>query len=1245
MATTVRGFEGTERFEIKRRLGAGGMGVVYEAYDRERCQTVALKSLNRFDAQALLRFKNEFRALHDIDHPNLVSLYELCEDDGTWFFTMELIRGVDFLTYVRGAAPASVHADAESAASAQSDIWASDTINQRGPGLAVTYDEPRLRAALAQLACGISVLHGTNNVHRDIKPSNILVTQEGRVVLLDFGLVTPATKADQSIQNHVVGTAEYMAPEQAGSGDVGPSADWYSMGVVLYEALTTRLPHQGKTRIQMLINKQQLPAAPPRQWVADVPRDLDALCEMLLSPSPRDRPSASNILRQLGVDPEDPAVGAVSPTTSGGLTYSVPFVGRTEELTRLRAAFEDSKNNPVVAIVEGASGLGKSELVRHFIQGLEHEEPEAVVLAGRCYERDSVAYKAFDGLVDELSRYMIQLPKVAAAGLLPMQAGLLPRLFPVLQRVEQIAAAPRVEESGDPQEMRRQMFAALRELLARIARRAPLVLVIDDLQWTDRDSLTLLQELLGDAAAPRLLLIAAMRPVETAERARILASVRGLAQRRIDLGPFSFEHARELAATLLPGHDDDAIDAIAKEAGGYPLFIMELARYVGAADGDAKTRGISLDEALWQRISQLPGNHLAVLELLSVAGSPITQMIAAQAAEISQAELSKTATGLRIAYLVRTTGIRSDALIEPYHDRVRETVSNHLDDDRRRQCHARLALSLERAGAAKTSPQALVRHAQAAGDVAGAARHAEAAARQAVAATAFDRAVDFFLMALDLGDHGASKLRALRLDLAWALLNAGRGREAAEAFDAASDGAEAAIRRDCTRLAAEQLLISGHIEEGLKRVGTALSEIGEPLLETPKRALLAVLWRRLRLSLRGLGWKERPASEITGAERACLQVMGASALGLSMVDSIRGAAFNARFVQMALQVGDPAEVARALGTEATMASYQGKYKRAHSIVQAVNEIANDHPDAPYIVGWSLIAQGCYHYFRGGFLAGEELLKKALDQLSGVGGTAWERNNASMFVLFCLRYQGRLRALEAGVESLARDAKRRGDLYLEISVRRYGRRFGFLSRDLPQEAQADLDETTWPAPENVFHLQDWQRLEAHCEIALYANRSKAVMDVAREGFAGLARSMLLRIHTVRSPAAFLRGRLLLASSPSADDLRQVVKLARQLRREQEGYVTAWSHLLLAGVESQRGNQEATGEHLRAAIDISKEYSMAFHLAAAQRRLGQLVGGDGGASLVAESDAWMTDEGIVDPEKLCEIVAPGFRDRAR
>jgi serine/threonine protein kinase len=169
-------------------------------------------------------------------------------------------------------------------------------------------------------------------VHRDIKPSNVLVTREGRVVLLDFGLVTEASAEDRSTGAAVVGTPAYMAPEQAASRDVGPPADLYAAGVMLYESLAGRIPIDG-AQLQILLAKQTREAPPPSSVVAGVPADLDALCVKLLRFDPALRPSATDVLRSLSVPRTS---GAVPKRTS---TEAPAFVGRSAEL---RAAFEAS---------------------------------------------------------------------------------------------------------------------------------------------------------------------------------------------------------------------------------------------------------------------------------------------------------------------------------------------------------------------------------------------------------------------------------------------------------------------------------------------------------------------------------------------------------------------------------------------------------------------------------------------------------------------------------------------------------------------------------------------------------------------------------------------------------------------------------------------------------------------------------------------------------------------------------------
>jgi serine/threonine protein kinase len=150
------------RLSILRKLGEGGMGVVYEAFDAQRIGRVALKTLTRLDAANVYRLKNEFRALADVTHENLVRLHELFAEDDAWFFTMELVAGERF------------------------DAWAR-------PESAL--DERRLRAALPQLVLAMSAIHSAGKLHRDLKPSNVLVTPEGRIAVLDFGLAVDAALA------------------------------------------------------------------------------------------------------------------------------------------------------------------------------------------------------------------------------------------------------------------------------------------------------------------------------------------------------------------------------------------------------------------------------------------------------------------------------------------------------------------------------------------------------------------------------------------------------------------------------------------------------------------------------------------------------------------------------------------------------------------------------------------------------------------------------------------------------------------------------------------------------------------------------------------------------------------------------------------------------------------------------------------------------------------------------------------
>ncbi len=1210
-------FDAGERFEVRRQLGAGGMGVVYEAYDRELQELVALKTLRDADGVWLTRFKQEFRSLHDLAHRNLVAFGEFFDGPTEPFFSMELIRGVDVLTYVR--------ADAGAVAA----------------GAPPPYDEPRLRAALHQLALGLVALHDVGKVHRDVKPANVLVAEDGRVTLVDFGLVADRHGARLSTAGDLVGTVEYMAPEQALAGELTAAADWYSLGVVLFEALTGQLPHGGRSPFEIIVNKREAAAPPPRQLAPGTPPDLDALCVALLATDPARRPGAVEVLAALaGAPSATAAIPAPMPPAAPAL-----FVGRGAELAALRAAYADVRDQPLIVLVEGASGVGKSHLVERFLDQLAHEAPRAVILSGRCYEREAVPFKALDGIADHLAGYLARLPAAAVAAVLPRRPALLGRLFPALKRVEAIAAAEPVPDVPDPHDQRQRMFAAFRELFLRLAERGPVVWFIDDLQWTDADSLVLLAELLAHEDRLPVLIVATVRPIDDPARHALLATVAGLAPtRRLPLHELPPGEARALAAQLLPGYRAATLDAMAADAAGHPMLLVELARHVDATDVRT-TAATTLEEMLTRRIARLTPAARALLEVLAVFGGPLAQDVAALAAELSTAEQVKATAALRAAHLVRTDGTRRSDRVVAYHDRVREHVDAQLTAARRRLLHERLALAMERTGMAAHNPHALVRHARAAGRNTLAATYALAAARRAVDALAFDQAAEYFAEAIEVGTHDEAALRGLQIERATALMHAGRGPEAAATFMAAAHGAEPAVRLDCQRQAAEQWIITGHLQQGMAALRSSLDDIGEPPAGSPRRALARVLWHRARLRLRGTGATRRLESQIPVETLRRLDVLRAVAHGLAMIDNIRGADFNGRYLLLALKTGEPRRLVGALATEIVfLASQAGRAgQHARRLYAELGPLADACPDRAYGRTWLLLADGAASFFEGRFRAAATTLAQAEEIFAeGPRGLTYEKNNTRVFRVHALRMLGAVQQHGALIAELVRAGRQRGDRYLETSLRLLQVQ-SLLARGDVAEARRNIDDATWTPPEHGYHLQHWYELRARVELALYEGQAGAALERLAPAFAALRRSLLLRVKLVRADAVYLHARLALAAmhaghpAPRGRDL--VERAIAELEAEQVGYASVFALLLRAGLAgiSPGARADEVVRCLRQALALAAANDMAIQAAAAQALLGALIAGAGGDADRAAAAAYVAQHRIAEPARFFAIVA--------
>lgn len=768
---------GTARFKYIDILGKGGMGDVYDAYDRDRGMRVALKKLRNVDAASVYRFKREFRALRGLSHPNIIALYELVAENEQWFLTMERVDGRDLIAYVQEFGSYNPTASGPTASHVQSfDSTATRTATSSGfdidehcdatglptppqyrPHIDDVVDLDRLRDTLRQLAEALFVLHSAGMVHRDLKPSNVMVTREGRVVLMDFGIVTELLRPVDPVDGHkMVGTPSFMAPEQTHGHPATAAADWYAFGVLLYIALAKRLPFQGGVS-QILRAKVELDPLSPAAFVDGIPDDLNDLCMYLLRRDPSERPDDRDVLAQLGANPERMAF-------SSGATFHGAdiFVGRTEELRVLHEAYKQVQSGGTRCIcVRAPSGMGKSSLLDRFAEELA--EPEwhqlpPLVLEARCQETENLSYKAFDGVMDALCNHILSLADDERDAFVPQSSHALSKIFPVLRRI------PGWETDGplahlNPNELRGQAVYAMRSLLACVVHTRPVVMRIDDIHWADRDSVELLLGILAPPTPERLLLVSSLRSDahdESIERALIdmLATLeqRGVGQ-TIELGPLFGNEQRALikALALQRGLFEDLDEQLWFESEGHPMLLAELVWYAMEAPQElaGAAANLSLEGVMNRRVSRLPETARALLEAIAVAGEPLPVFVLADACKMTSVERERSLSILQITHLAHTVRKHeTERWLDVYHDKVRETVLAHLPARRSRDLHRELARALELWPRAQASSMA--RHYLAAGDTRRSVEHLVDAAQRAVHTLAIDRAAELFRAAGDL---------------------------------------------------------------------------------------------------------------------------------------------------------------------------------------------------------------------------------------------------------------------------------------------------------------------------------------------------------------------------------------------------------------------------------------------------------------------------------------------------------------
>ena len=925
-----------ERFELRRMLGEGSFGTVYEAWDRRASIQVAIKVLQRLDAEDVLRFKREFRALHGIVHPNLVELRELIQSGGRWYLVMELVEGWDLLTWVWGR---EQPIDLDS--SGPTDKQLGKMLNEvERSGSAPQVNADRLRMCLAQLAKGLMALHESGRLHRDIKPTNIRVTPEGRLVLLDFGLVTGIKGAAVSTVAHLVGTAAYMAPEQALTNDLDPATDWYATGALLFHALTGSVPFGGNS-MQMLMEKQRVDGPRPGEHRSNIPDDLDSLTAELMRKDPRERANGGSILEIVSLS-EEPSLQDVahtlSRTSSSG--RSARFVGREPELARLRGAFDTAmKGQIAIEVVLGESGIGKTRLVDRFLREIRLDRSQTLVLRGRCFENESVPYKALDGAIDELCQELRRMENDSARALLPKHAGSLPILFPMLARVGPIVELGRPDvERRDPLALRAEVFAALRTVLLRVAERRPLILVLEDLQWADDESMSLLAELTRPPNAPSMVVLAAARdlPNQSAVVQRGVERLVAMCSegKAMELAELSHKEAVRMALSLLGEGEEESAEQIARSAEGHPLFIETLVRYrLSGGDG----LGHSLDAALAEELRRMDDHAAEIFGLCCLAGLPLERRALQDAVGSPATEFDAQLASLRSRRLIQITPREGGDMIEVAHNRILRTLVDSLPAEQLPRMHGRIARVLK--GSTPANPQQLARHWFLSGDVEQAQSAAEAAGNAAAEVLNFAESARLYAWAIEL--RGDEVPRRLHLKLAEALNKAGHCSKAAEAFLAAIPGSSGAEVIDLRRRAAELLIQSGRMDEGLKIGGALLESLGLALPKSRSGAIASMLWHWMRRKFRGDSFNPRDESEVPHDELIRIDVLWSLSSALGALDFLKAGSLQIQHFILALNAGESGRIAQAMATDVMGLYFTGQRGKVPARIEEAKALADE----------------------------------------------------------------------------------------------------------------------------------------------------------------------------------------------------------------------------------------------------------------------------------------------------------------
>jgi hypothetical protein len=1222
------------RYEIERKLGQGATGAVYLARDRETGEHVALKKLFHVDAKSVLRLKHEFRSLVDVAHPHIIKLYDMGRADDCWFLTMEFLDGVDLSRYLD-----------------PTDTPTDESLSKLTPE-AIVQDNNRLLSAFLQLARGIQGLHAAGMLHRDLKPNNVIVVN-GRVIVLDFGLVRDlsAGAATMTEDGSIAGTPAYMAPEQIKGSELGAPADWYAFGVMLYEALAGELPIDG-TLAQILRAKLESDPTPVRELAPNAPPWLNDLCMALLRRDAAARPKGDQVVSMFEKACQR-AAGDVPPTATDNTIQTdaqdaakAPLVGRQRELAMLRKALADAQRGAAFAHIRGPSGTGKSMLVEHFLDEVESEAPRgSLLLRSRCYELEQMPFKALDAVMDAIVRHLLHLDDLEVAQVLPHEISALVQLFPVLERLRAVKRLARAPSSiREAVNERQRAEAALRQLLDRLAARAPVVLWIDDLQWGDLDSARILLSWMQEPTQAPILFVFSYRSEEITTstclaqlfRADDAAPAKRASEQLIDIAPLGSADIQKLCEHRLGGRDPAAAEIVARivrEAHGSPFLAAQLTVMAEAkiARGDSDLTNLSIDVLVAQTSAMLPNEAKSLLAVLAVAGRPMPPKIALQASGVRRNGRAAV-HALRGLNLVRTREIAGDRLLEVYHDRVRERVQASLDAETSALVHQHLLDALEFSGHADADW--LHTLALGAGQAAAALQYGLAAAERANSTLAFERAAELYERCIVLTP--VAECRVLWDKLAVALVRCGHGIKAAEAYLKASEHAPAEEAVQLRRLAAGHFLRSGRFEEGEALVKQVLNDLAISVPQTERGLIAAIVWERARLKLRGSRYTSRDERDVPAGVLARQDALEMLAGVTQQYDPLRGTLFQLRAFHSALDAGEARRVMRAFGSAAVAVSLSASTRAARKadlLLERAENIARQLTERDY--GSVCVSRAISAFMLGRVRAVIEPSHAADHAFRNVPlddpqGSYYLRYIVASVRVGALHHLGEFHKCREELDDLLREAgaTQNRSLLLQQTLNQ-------TSAELIDErtamSRSRLDEQARELPQQYFGVLHVLHMVAVSQLASFTNEYTWAHEAIGEAWAKYLNSPLRRGAYLAVSAHASRARMLLNQYVHEGRKREIPSEVRdhlKQIRSSPAQLSIFAERLEARLHYLAGQPERAAELLQRAVTTYETSSMPAE--AAVDRIGRcFVLGEDKSDEVQQAQRALREMGVANP----------------